>query len=441
MKRSVVAIVGRPNAGKSTLFNRLIKQRRAITEKTPGVTRDRIEAELEWEGRRFVLVDTGGFTDSEDSIIAQVRKQALYAIDEADVVIHLLDSKIGVSPEDMELMRLLREKGKKTILAVNKIDTPSKKDLIYEFFKLGDEPLPVSAQTGYGIEELLERVISYLPKKVQEEVGGESNSSGDYPKIAIVGRPNTGKSTLVNTLLGKERVIVSPLPGTTRDSVDSLCRYYGKPYILIDTAGIRRRSRIEESIEYYSVTRAFKSIERADVVVLLIDATEGITDQDQKIAEIIRENNKSAIVAFNKWDLVEKPEERLRFLMAEFERKLPHLSYAEVLTISGLHKKRVTKLFPLVEEILKERKKRIPTGELNRLIKKIKEELMIPTYRGKEVKIYYLTQAETEPPGFVLFVSHPEAIKEYHRRYIENLLRERFGFKGSPVRIYIRESR
>ncbi len=434
MKRSVVAIVGRPNAGKSTLFNRLIKQRRAITEKTPGVTRDRIESELEWEGRRFVLVDTGGFTDSEDSIIAQVRKQALYAIDEADVVIHLLDSKIGVSPEDMELMRLLREKGKKTILAVNKIDTPSKKDLIYEFFKLGDEPLPVSAQTGYGIEELLEKVISYLPKKVQEE-------KGYYPKIAIVGRPNTGKSTLVNTLLGKERVIVSPVPGTTRDSVDSLCRYYGKPYILIDTAGIRRRSRIEESIEYYSVTRAIKSIERADVVVLLIDATEGITDQDQKIAEIIRENNKSAIVAFNKWDLVEKPEERLRFLKAEFRRKLPHLSYAEVLTISGLEKKRVTKLFPLVEEILKERKKRIPTGELNRLIKKIKDELMIPTYRGKEVKIYYLTQAETEPPGFVLFVSHPEAIKEYHRRYIENLLRERFGFKGSPVRIYIRESR
>jgi len=435
MKRSVVAIVGRPNAGKSTLFNRLIKQRRAITEKTPGVTRDRIEAELEWEGRRFVLVDTGGFTDSEDSIIAQVRKQALYAIDEADVVIHLLDSKIGVSPEDMELMRLLREKGKKTILAVNKIDTPSKKDLIYEFFKLGDEPLPVSAQTGYGIEELLERVISYLPQKKEIE------ERELYPKIAIVGRPNTGKSTLVNTLLGKERVIVSPVPGTTRDSVDSLCRYYGKPYILIDTAGIRRRSRIEENIEYYSVTRAIKSIERADVVVLLIDATEGITDQDQKIAEIIRENNKSAIVAFNKWDLVEKPEERLRFLMSEFQRKLPHLSYAEVLTISGLEKKRVTKLFPLVEEILKERKKRIPTGELNRLIKKIKEELMIPAYRGKEVKIYYLTQAEKEPPGFVLFVSHPEAIKDTHRRYIENLLRERFGFRGSPVRIYIRESR
>jgi len=435
MKRSVVAIVGRPNAGKSTLFNRLIKQRRAITEKTPGVTRDRIEAELEWEGRRFVLVDTGGFTDSEDSIIAQVRKQALYAIDEADVVIHLLDSKIGVSPEDMELMRLLREKGKKTILAVNKIDTPSKKDLIYEFFKLGDEPLPVSAQTGYGIEELLERVISYLPQKKEIE------ERELYPKIAIVGRPNTGKSTLVNTLLGKERVIVSPVPGTTRDSVDSLCRYYGKPYILIDTAGIRRRSRIEENIEYYSVTRAIKSIERADVVVLLIDATEGITDQDQKIAEIIREKNKSAIVAFNKWDLVEKPEERLRFLMSEFQRKLPHLSYAEVLTISGLEKKRVTKLFPLVEEILKERKKRIPTGELNRLIKKIKEELMIPAYKGKEVKIYYLTQAEKEPPGFVLFVNHPEAIKDTHRRYIENLLRERFGFRGSPVRIYIRESR
>lgn len=434
MKLPLVAIVGRPNAGKSTLFNRLIRQKKAITEKTPGVTRDRIEAEAEWEGKRLLLVDTGGFTDMEDTIITQVRKQALYAIDEADVVIHLLDAKIGVTPEDMELMRLLREKNKKVIFAVNKIDTPSKRELIFEFFKLGDEPLPVSAQTGYGIEELMEKVISLLPKKEERE-------TQELPEIAIVGRPNTGKSTLVNTLLGKERMIVSPEPGTTRDSVDSICKYYGKQYVLIDTAGIRRKARIEDNIEYYSITRAMKSIERADVVILLIDAVEGITDQDQKIAALIRENNKSAIVCFNKWDMVEEPDRRLKYLLNEFQIKLPHLSYAPVLTISGLEKKRVTKLFPLIDEILIERKKRVPTGELNRILKKIKEELMIPAYRGREIKIYYLTQAETEPPGFVLFVNFPQAIKEHHKKYIENLLRERFGFKGSPVRIYIRESK
>lgn len=434
MKLPLVAIVGRPNAGKSTLFNRLIRQKKAITEKTPGVTRDRIEAEAEWEGKRLLLVDTGGFTDMEDTIITQVRKQALYAIDEADVVIHLLDAKIGVTPEDMELMRLLREKNKKVIFAVNKIDTPSKRELIFEFFKLGDDPLPVSAQTGYGIEELMEKVISLLPKKEERE-------TQELPEIAIVGRPNTGKSTLVNTLLGKERMIVSPEPGTTRDSVDSICKYYGKQYVLIDTAGIRRKARIEDNIEYYSITRAMKSIERADVVILLIDAVEGITDQDQKIAALIRENNKSAIVCFNKWDMVEEPDRRLKYLLNEFQIKLPHLSYAPVLTISGLEKKRVTKLFPLIDEILIERKKRVPTGELNRILKKIKEELMIPAYRGREIKIYYLTQAETEPPGFVLFVNFPQAIKEHHKKYIENLLRERFGFKGSPVRIYIRESK
>lgn len=434
MKKPLIAIVGRPNAGKSTLFNRLIRQKKAITEKTPGVTRDRIEAEAEWEGKRFILVDTGGFTDMEDTIMTQVRKQALYAIDEADMVIHLLDAKIGVTPEDMELMRLLKEKNKKVIFAVNKIDIPSKMNLIYEFYKLGDEPLPVSAQTGYGIEELMDKVLSLIPQKEQRESLG-------LPKIAIVGRPNTGKSTLINTLLGKERMIVSPLPGTTRDSVDSICKYYGKQYVLIDTAGIRKKAKIEDNIEYYSITRAMKSIERADVVILLIDAIEGITDQDQKIAGMIRENYKSAIVCFNKWDKVEEPDKRLKYLLSEFQIKLPHLSYAPVLTISGLERKRVTKLFPLVDEILSERKKRIHTGELNRLLKRIKEELMIPAYRGREIKIYYLTQAETEPPGFVLFVNFPQAIKEEHKKYIENLLRERFGFRGSPIRIYIRESK
>ncbi|MFN3740413.1 MAG: ribosome biogenesis GTPase Der [Thermodesulfovibrionales bacterium] len=434
MKKPLIAIVGRPNAGKSTLFNRLIRQKKAITEKTPGVTRDRIEAEAEWEGKRFILVDTGGFTDMEDTIMTQVRKQALYAIDEADMVIHLLDAKIGVTPEDMELMRLLKEKNKKVIFAVNKIDIPSKMNLIYEFYKLGDEPLPVSAQTGYGIEELMDKVLSLIPQKEQRESLG-------LPKIAIVGRPNTGKSTLINTLLGKERMIVSPLPGTTRDSVDSICKYYGKQYVLIDTAGIRKKAKIEDNIEYYSITRAMKSIERADVVILLIDAIEGITDQDQKIAGMIRENYKSAIVCFNKWDKVEEPDKRLKYLLSEFQIKLPHLSYAPVLTISGLERKRVTKLFPLVDEILSGRKKRIHTGELNRLLKRIKEELMIPAYRGREIKIYYLTQAETEPPGFVLFVNFPQAIKEEHKKYIENLLRERFGFRGSPIRIYIRESK
>ncbi len=433
MALPIVAIVGRPNAGKSTFFNRIVKAKIAITEKVPGVTRDRIMRDTEWDNKRFTLVDTGGFTEVDDEILLQVRKQALYAVEEADVVILLLDGKIGITPEDMELNRILKEKNKKVIYAVNKIDDVSKKDMVYDFYKLSDRIIPVSAITGLGIDELMENVVSLLPDTDMEY-------EKDIPRIAIVGRPNTGKSTLVNSLLGKERMIVSEEPGTTRDSVDSICKYYSRRYLLIDTAGIRKKSRIEDDIEYYSVLRAMKSIERADVVLLLIDSMEGITDQDQRIAGIIDEKGKGAIVLFNKWDLVREPERRYRELMNEFNWKLWYLSYAPVCTVSGLTRKRITKIFPIIDRVISERKKRISTGELNRIFMKAKDEINIPPYRGREVKLYYLTQVETSPPGFALFVNYPDAIRDEHKRYFEKRLREKFLFYGNPIRIFIKKS-
>ncbi|NOX20348.1 MAG: ribosome biogenesis GTPase Der [Nitrospirae bacterium] len=434
MGKPVVAIVGRPNVGKSTLFNRIVRAREAIVEDTPGVTRDRIYKTAKWDDREFIVIDTGGiYPEATDEIVAQTKEQSLFAIQEADLVLVLFDARDGLTELDKEVVDLLRPYKKPVIYVVNKIDNKNKEELLYDFYSLGVEELhPLSAITGYGFPELMDRVVALLPKVEPSESQEE-----ELPRIAIVGKPNVGKSTLVNALTGKERMIVSSRPGTTRDAVDTVCKYYGRRYLLVDTAGLRRKSRVSYDLEKYMVVRAVKSIDSADVVILLIDANEGITEQDQKIASLIHRYGKGIIIAFNKWDLVKEPDVRLKELMREFSWKLGFISYAPVITISGLSRKRTTKLFPLVDEIIKERNKRIPTSELNRFKDDIAENL--PTHKGKRLKIYYCTQTETAPPTFVFFVNYPEAFKPEYIRYIEKRLRERFGFMGTPINIIIRE--
>jgi GTP-binding protein len=431
----MVVIVGRPNVGKSTLFNRMTGTQSAIVEDIPGVTRDRNYLDAQWGEKGFIVVDTGGFyPEPAEDIFVQAKEQALFAVEEGDVIIHLLDGKDGLTPADMELARLLRASGKKVLWAVNKIDAPTREDRLYDFYAIGTEDLwPVSAATGYGYEEFMERLDALLPEYWEEKT--------EYPKIAVVGRPNAGKSTLVNALLGKSRMVVSPVPGTTRDSIDSIGTYHGKKYLLIDTAGLRRKGKIGYSVERYSMVRAVRSIERCDVAVIVLDASEGITEQDLKIAGMVKEYGKSAIFLLNKWDLVKDPEEAYGKVMAELERKMWFCQYAPALTVSGLVRRRITKLFPIIDRTVSERRKRVPTAELNRFFRTIASNLSLPMYRGKEVKLYYMTQAKTEPPSFVVFANYSGAVKESHLRFIERGLRDFFEFVGTPIRIYVRARR
>lgn len=430
MAKPLVVIVGRANVGKSTLFNRIVGSSVAIVEDIPNVTRDRNYMEAEWEGRAFIVVDTGGFyPEPGEDILLQAREQALFAIEEADIIIHLLDGKEGLRFADTEISKILRASGKKVLWVVNKIDGPTREERLYDFFALGaDELLPVSAATGYEFSELMDKVVSLLPPVSKEET--------TYPKIAVVGRPNVGKSTLVNALLGKNRMIVSPVPGTTRDSVDSICAYYKKKYLLIDTAGIRKKGKLGFSVERFSVVRAIRSIERCDVALIVLDATGGITEQDQKIAGIVVRYAKGAIFLLNKWDIVPEPEIAYKKLISDIERKMWFLNYAPVITTSGIEKKRITKIFPVIDEIIDERKKRIPTAEMNRFLRVVTTSASLPLYKGKRIKIFYMTQIKTEPPAFVIFSNYPEGIKEPYVRHIEKCLRDRFSFKGTPIRIY-----
>jgi GTP-binding protein len=432
MAKPIVVIVGRPNVGKSTLFNRMTRSHAAIVEAIPGVTRDRNYLDAEWEGKIFIVVDTGGFyPEPIEDIFLQIKEHAMFAIDEGDVIIHLLDGKDGLTPSDMELARLLRASGKKVLWAVNKIDGPTREDRLYDFYPIGTEELwPISAATGYGYDDFMDKLISLLPLSVEEKV--------DYPKVAVVGRPNVGKSTLINTLLGKKRMIVSPVPGTTRDSVDSICTYYGRKYLLIDTAGIRRKDKVGYSIERFSMVRAIRSIERCDVALIVIDAHDGITEQDQKIAGIVEGYGKGAIFLLNKWDLIDKPEDTYKTMGKELSRKMWFMQYVPVLTLSALEKKRVTKVFPIIDGVIQERKKRIPTADLNKVFREVVSTTSLPPYKGKTVKLYYITQVKTEPPAFAVFTNYPSALKDAHIRYIEKVLRTSFSFKGTPIRIYIK---
>ncbi len=434
MAKPFVVIVGRPNVGKSTLFNRIVGSESAIVEGLPGVTRDRNYMEAERGGKTFIVVDTGGFDpEPSEDMFQQIREQAVFAVEEADVVIHLLDGKEGLNPHDIELAQMLRASGKKVLWAVNKVDAPTREDRLYDFYRLGvDDLLPVSAATGYEFDEFMDRVIALLPERSGEDEGIE------YPGIAVVGRPNVGKSTLVNTLLGKSRMIVSPVPGTTRDSIDSLCTYYGKKYLLIDTAGIRKKGKIGYSIERYSMVRAVRSIERCDVALIVLDSSEGIVEQDKRIAGIVGQYGKGAVFLFNKWDLVEEPETAYKKFMDEFQDKFWFFNHAPVLTVSGLERRRVTKAFPLIDGVIAERKKRIGTAELNSVLRRVIARTSLPLYRGRVVKLFYMTQVKTDPPEFVVFANHPEGLKDSHLRFLERSLREQFSFSGTPIRIFVR---
>jgi GTP-binding protein len=435
MRKLMVVIVGRPNVGKSTLFNRMTGTHSAIVEDIPGVTRDRNYLDAEWEEKTFMVVDTGGFyTEPPEDIFVQAKEQALFAIAEGDIIIHLLDGKDGLTPADMELARLLRTSGKKILWAVNKIDAFTREDRLYDFYPIGAEEIfPLSSVTGYGYEEFMDALTALMPDYHEEKI--------EYPKIAVVGRPNVGKSTLVNALIGKSRMVVSPIAGTTRDSIDSICTYHGKKYLLIDTAGLRKKGKIGYSIERFSMVRAVRSIERCDVALIVLNMEDGITEQDQKIAGIVKEYNKGAIFLMNKWDMVKEPDVFLKTTMEEMVRKMWFSQYVPVITTSGLAKKRITKVFPVIDSIIDERHKRVQTAELNKFFRNIMSQISLPMYKGREVKLYYMTQTGTEPPAFVIFANYKDAIKDSHLRFIEKKLREYFGFEGTPLKIFVRAKR
>jgi GTP-binding protein len=433
MGKPIVAIVGVPNVGKSTLFNRIVKKRHAIIEDFPGITRDRLYGNAEWNDRAFVVVDTGGFQHEQDEQFAgEVTRQVMTAVEEADVLIMMMDAEKGFLPLDVELIDTLRRYGKKIFYAVNKIDGPKKENaLMSDFHSLGVDLYPVSALNGNGYENLMDHLASVLPEVAEPE--------SDFPKIAIVGRPNVGKSTLVNALLSRERMIVSPVPGTTRDAVDSVCAYYNKKYILVDTAGIRRKGSMAKTVERYSFMRTLRNIEECDVAVIVLDASAGVVELDQKIAGLVHEARKGAVILLNKWDLVNKDSLSIDDVHKRIYRKLWFMKYAPILTTSALVRQRVSRIFPLVNRIISESSKRISTHELNEFLRNTIAAKEPPLYRGKRVRIYYISQVKTNPPGFVIFTNRREGIKEQYVKFMETRLRTRFPFEGTPVEFYVKQ--
>ena len=429
--KQVVAIVGRPNVGKSTLFNKLIGDRLSIVKNEPGVTRDRLYREMEWSGKEFLLVDTGGLEPkTDDFMMNKIKEQAQVAIDEADVVIFLVDGKAGITGLDEDVANVLRKKDKKVVVAVNKIDNYMRdQENILEFYALGfEDVIGISGEHKINLGDLLDAVISKFDRKKEK-------SREEGLKIAVLGRPNAGKSSLVNKLLNEERSIVSDIAGTTRDSIDSSLKYDGETYTLIDTAGIRKQSKIEDSIEYYSVLRAVKSIKRADVCVLMLDATELLTEQDKRVAGLIYDERKPVIIAINKWDLIEKDNTSVKNFTELVKADLPFLSYAPVITISALTGKRTINILEQAKFINEEYHKKITTGLLNQILSEMIAQNPVPTRKGRAVKINYATQVGEAPPRFVFFSNNPELIHFSYQRYIENKLREYFGFEGCPIDI------
>jgi GTP-binding protein len=440
MSKPVVAIVGRPNVGKSTLFNRIIGRNLAIVEDMPGVTRDRNYAEAEWEGKRFLLVDTGGFEpETDDPMYTKMREQTTLAVEEADHIIFLMDGKQGLVPSDIEVSHRLRASGNPVISAVHQGDGVRHEALRPDFSRLGiDSLFPVSAQHGPGFSELMDELSRTLPETDEQP---EDKDTAAMPRIAIIGRPNVGKSSFVNALIGEDRMIVSPVAGTTRDAVDSVYQYYGRKYVLVDTAGIRSRGRISQGVEKYSVMRAMRSISRTDIALVLIDASEGITEQDERIVGLAHEAGKGIIIGLNKWDLVPDREQAFKLFMQDVQQRLKFADYASVLTISAVTRQRVTKVFEEIDKIVAEREKRIHTADLNRIFEKLAAGHEPPLYRGKRVKYYYITQVDVKPPTFVVFVNYPDGVHFSYLRYIENNLRQSFGFHGTPIRIFAKRRR
>lgn len=436
MAKPIVAVVGRPNVGKSTLFNKLVGERISIVEDTPGVTRDRIYAECEWLGRPFTLIDTGGLEPESDDIIQkQMFNQAQIAIDTANVIVFVVDVKAGVLDADMEVANLLRKSKKPIVLAVNKVDNMREENLdVYEFYSLGlGEPIPISAGQALSLGDLLDEVVAGFKYMDDEE-----NEEDTAIKVAIVGKPNVGKSSLINRILGEDRLIVSDVAGTTRDAIDTRVTIDEQEYVFIDTAGMRRKSRIKENIEKYSIVRSIAAIERADVVVLVIDASEGITEQDTKIAGMAHEAGKPSIIVVNKWDLIEKDNNTMKEFELTLREELAYMPYAPKLFISAATGQRVNKLFEMINAVTETASMRVQTGVLNDVLIEAMQHQQPPRDKGKALRIYYMTQVSIKPPTFVLFVNDTALLHFSYKRYIENKVREAFGFKGTPIRFIAR---
>lgn len=435
--KPIVAVVGRPNVGKSTLFNALAGEKIAIVKDTPGITRDRIYADVTWLNTSFTLIDTGGIEpDSKDVILSQMRDQAQIAMDTADVVLFLVDVKQGLVDSDMKVADMLRKSGKPVLLVVNKVDDFNKFMLdTYEFYNLGiGEPIPISAANRLGIGELLDKVISYF-----NLADGNDEQEDDRPRIAIVGKPNVGKSSLINKLIGENRVIVSDIAGTTRDAIDTPVRNNNKEYVFIDTAGLRRKNKVKEDLEHYMIIRTVSAVERADVVILVIDANEGVTEQDAKIAGIAHERGKGFIIAVNKWDLVEKNDKTIYRFTEKIRSTLSFMPYAEILFISAKTGQRTGKLFETIDAVVENCALRVATGVLNEIMTEATAMQQPPSDKGKRLKLYYMTQVSVKPPTFVIFVNDKQLMHFSYTRYIENQIRNAFGFRGTPLKFIIRE--
>lgn len=436
MGKPVIAVVGRPNVGKSTLFNALAGSRISIVEDTPGVTRDRIYADVTWLNYQFTMIDTGGIEpESDDLILSRMREQAQTAIMTADVILFLTDVRQGLVDADYKVADMLRRSGKPIILVVNKVDSFEKfMPDVYEFYNLGlGDPVPISAAGRLGLGDMLDLVVEQLdPESMEEE-------EDDRPKIAVIGRPNAGKSSIINRLLGEERVIVSPIAGTTRDAIDTTVVRKDQEYVFIDTAGLRRKSKIKEELERYSIIRTVTAVERCDVAVLVIDAVEGVTEQDAKIAGIAHERGKGVIIAVNKWDLVEKETNTMRDFERTIRNKLSYMPYAEMIFISAETGQRLPKLFDLIDAVIQNRALRIQTGVLNEILTEAMAMKQPPSDKGKRLRIYYITQVAVKPPTFVMFVNSKDLTHFSYTRYIENQIRNTFGFRGTPIKFIYRE--
>lgn len=436
MSKPIVAIVGRPNVGKSTLFNALAGEKISIVKDTPGVTRDRIYADVTWLDKSFTLIDTGGIEpESKDIILSQMREQAQIAIDTADVIIFMTDVRQGLVDADGKVADMLRRSRKPVVLVVNKVDSFQKFMMdTYEFYNLGiGEPVPISAASMLGLGDMLEKVTEYFKDIPQEE------EESEIPRIAVVGKPNVGKSSLINKLLGEGRVIVSDIAGTTRDAIDTKVTYQGREYIFIDTAGLRRKNKIKEALERYSIIRTVTAVERADVVVLMIDAEEGVTEQDAKIAGIAHDRGKGIVIAVNKWDAIEKDDKTIYKFTNKVREVLSFMPYAEIMFISAKTGQRIPRLFETIDMVLENQTLRIQTGVLNEIITEAVAMQQPPSDKGKRLKIFYATQVSVKPPTFVIFVNSKELMHFSYTRYLENKVREAFGFKGTSLKFIIRE--
>ena len=436
MSKPVVAIVGRPNVGKSTLFNALAGEMISIVKDTPGVTRDRIYADVTWLDKEFTMIDTGGIEpDSKDIILSQMREQAQIAIDTADVIIFITDVKQGLVDADSKVADMLTRSGKPVVLVVNKVDNFDKYMAdVYEFYNLGiGDPVPISAASRLGLGDMLDIVAENFPE------GSAQAEDDDRPRVAIVGKPNVGKSSIINKLLGENRVIVSDIAGTTRDAIDTEILHNGKEYIFIDTAGLRRKNKIKEELERYSIIRTVTAVERADVVLMVIDATEGVTEQDAKIAGIAHERGKGVIIVVNKWDAIEKNDRTMREYESDIRQVLSYMPYAEIMYVSAATGQRLNRLYDMIDMVIENQTLRIATGVLNEIMTEAVAMQQPPSDKGKRLKLYYITQVAVKPPTFVIFVNDKELMHFSYTRYLENKIREAFGFRGTSLKFFIRE--